>query len=94
MNEKVSSNELHILGGSEFLINIRYQQHHSWQGSIQRLDTGEVINFRSTLELMFLIESAIGQSEAPTIEKEERFRSWKKEKEVDDPPGHTGATGA
>lgn len=94
MNEKASSNELHILGGSEFLINIRYQQHHSWQGSIQRLDTGEAINFRSTLELLFLIESATGQLTAATGEKEERFRSWKIEKEVDDPPGQSGATGA
>jgi hypothetical protein len=86
--------KLHVLGGSQFLINIRYQQHNSWQGSIQRLDTGEVINFRSTLELLYLVESAVGQPTAPTMEKEERFRSWKKEKEVDEPPDHTGATGA
>jgi hypothetical protein len=86
--------KLHVLGGSQFLINIRYQQHNSWQGSIQRLNTGETINFRSTLELLFLIESATEQQTVTTGEKEERFRSWKIEKEVDDPPDHKGATGA
>jgi hypothetical protein len=94
MNTNQPSHELHTLGGSQFLINIRYQQHHSWQGSVQRLDTGETIHFRSILELLFLIESATGQPAVTTGEKEERFRSWQKQKEVDAPPDHKGATGA
>lgn len=55
---------------NQFLVNIRYQQHHSWQGNLQRLDTGETINFRSVLELMNLIQAALGKVEG------EGHRSW------------------
>ena len=68
--------------GAQLLLNIRYQQHHSWQGSVQRLDTGETINFRSALELMALIEDTIGRQHH---QEEDQFRSWrsgKKSKEV------------
>ena len=68
------------IGGSQFLLNIRYQQHNDWQGQIQRLDSGETINFRSTLELLTLIEAAL---ESRRKQEEERFRSWSLKREVD-----------
>ncbi|SMP56579.1 hypothetical protein [Anoxynatronum buryatiense] len=59
-----SEHQTHSMNtASQFLVDIRYQQHHSWQGSIQRLDTGEKINFRSALELITLIQAALGNVE-------------------------------
>ncbi|MEN1760223.1 hypothetical protein [Anoxynatronum sibiricum] len=58
---------------NQFLVNIRYQQHNSWQGNLQRLDTGEAISFRSVLELMKLIQAALGKVEG------EGHRSWAEE---------------
>lgn len=69
-------------GNSEFLLTIRYHQHNSWQGSVQRLDTGETINFRSALELIYLIEDVAGQ-QATTEDKIHQLRRWRKTREVD-----------
>ena len=67
---------------SQFFINIRDYQHNSWQGSVQRLDTGETLNFRSSLELLHLIEAVAGQQD--TLDNNtQRIRRWKSEKEVD-----------
>ena len=79
--------------GNQFLIDIRYHQHCSWQGSVKRLDTGETINFRSTLELINLIESVASQ-QAESGNETQRFRNWKNPKEVDQSPDHKGATGS
>ncbi len=66
---------------SQFYINVRYHQNNSWQGSIQRLDTGETINFRSTLELMAQMEAVIAQQSSDQHEGQ-RFRNWENKKEV------------
>lgn len=85
MNRKSSQQTTSNSGGSQFLINVRYQQHHSWQGSIQRLDTGETINFRSALELMTLMEAAVRQQGDRHLPETE-FRNWKtQKKEVKQP---------
>ena len=69
-------------GGMQFLVNIRYHQNHSWQGSIQRLDTAETINFRSELEMLNLMESAVSQQRQRSGE-ESALRRWEREaKEV------------
>ena len=69
-------------GGDQFLLDIRYQQHNSWQGTVQRLDTGETVGFRSVLELLGLIEAVVGKKgEAP--EDGQRLRGWKKERKVE-----------
>ena len=63
------------LGGSQFLVNIRYFQNSSWQGSIQRLDTGETISFRSGIELITLMESAISDQRKRSGD-ESTLRKW------------------
>ena len=79
-------------GGSQFYLDIRYHQNNSWQGSVQRLDTGETINFRSALELMTLIEAAASQQ---TIREEEnQLRNWKSSKEVGNSTLCNGTTGS
>ena len=81
MNNQKKKKSTTIADSSQFYINVRYQQNSSWQGSIQRLDTGESINFRSALELMALMEAVIAQQSSDQHEGQ-RFRSWKKTKEV------------
>ena len=65
----------------QVFVNIRYHQHSSWQGSIQRLDTGETISFRSALELLTLIETVVDQ-QAGSNDTKKRLRQWKMGREV------------
>ena len=44
---------------SNFLVSIQHTENHSWQGSIQWLDSGEKIHFRSELEMMMLMNQAV-----------------------------------
>ena len=78
MNSQWIKNQPGAQTAQPFMINIRYQQHHSWQGTLQRLDTGETISFRSVLELMHLIETALEKSDT------DRLGNWADEpKEVE-----------
>lgn len=45
--------------GASFLVQIHHAEHQSWQGSVQWLDTGEVLHFRSALELTLLMDQAV-----------------------------------
>ena len=69
-------------GDGQFLLDIRYHQNSSWQGSVQRLDNGEKINFRSALELMTLIQSVVAEK-ADKSSETQHLRTWEKTKEVD-----------
>ena len=42
-----------------FVIDIMDQQNASWQGSVKWINTGKQENFRSALELLRLIDSAL-----------------------------------
>ena len=46
-----------------FCLHIRYRRNASWQGTVIWLDEGESCNFRSVLELVTLINSAIESKE-------------------------------
>lgn len=46
------------MGGQNFLVTVYHQENQSWQGVIQWLETGEKIHFRSTLEMLHLIDNA------------------------------------
>jgi hypothetical protein len=73
MTDKLNqSKEMSELGGTNFLVSIYRQENHSWQGSIQWLDTGVVIHFRSELELMHLINDAVRKN----FEEGSSLRSW------------------
>lgn len=56
MNEKVYVTEYK---GQSFLIKIKSTQHHTWQGTVQWIEKNETIPFRSALELLRLLDSAI-----------------------------------
>ncbi len=93
MKSNKTAGQINTVGGGQFLLDIRYQQNNSWQGSVQRLDTGEKINFRSTLELLTLIETVVAQ-QADNGSEPQRFRTWKKTKEVDTIDHNKIATGS
>lgn len=44
--------------GCNFLVTIYYQEHYSYQGTIQWLESGKTINFRSEMEMINLIHEA------------------------------------
>lgn len=59
-------------GGVNFLITIHHQENHSWQGTIQWIDTNRKQHFRSELELMNLINEAVNKSQ----KEQQNFRTW------------------
>ncbi len=67
------------MGGANFLISIYHQENHSWQGTIQWLDTGKKVHFRSELELMVLIQSALQVNQG----EEKQLRNWEDDKKCD-----------
>lgn len=44
---------------STFLVHVMYRQNSSWQGKIEWVETGQKVNFRSSLELIKLLDQAI-----------------------------------
>lgn len=47
--------------GAKFLIRVQYRHNSSWQGHIVWLDTRRTIGFRSFLELVMLMQEAVGE---------------------------------
>lgn len=52
-----------------FLLNIYDRQNATWQGTISWVDKNEKQQFRSVLELIKLIESALDEAEGGSHEK-------------------------
>ena len=55
-----------------FVVHVMYRQHSTWQGSVTWAETGEKANFRSALELIKLMDSAVEATlgdESPLQEK-------------------------
>jgi len=51
-------NDVNISENS-FLVQIRYRQNSSWQGNVQWIETGKTQNFKSCMELIRLIDTAV-----------------------------------
>ena len=47
-----------------FLVRVLFRQNASWQGSVVWTDGGQEQSFRSAMELLFLIDSALGEKDA------------------------------
>ena len=47
-----------------FVVNILHKQNSTWQGSVTWLETNETQYFRSALELIMLIDSAVSPEES------------------------------
>lgn len=52
-----------------FLLNIYNRQNATWQGTVTWIDKNEKQQFRSALELIKLIESALDEAEGGSHEK-------------------------
>ncbi|MBE6036610.1 MAG: hypothetical protein E7223_03160 [Clostridiales bacterium] len=50
---------------STFHVKVLFRQHTSWQGSVQWLETGQEQSFRSVLELILLMDSALRREDDP-----------------------------
>lgn len=50
-----------------FLVHVRFRQNATWQGSIKWLNENKTQNFRSTLELLNLMEDALSEDGGPTV---------------------------
>ena len=58
---------------NSFLVKIKFRQNASWQGTVQWIESGKTQNFKSCLELIRLIDLAVGSSENPkNFETEEK----------------------
>lgn len=58
----MSANKKIDLGGQTFIIDIKNIQNSTWQGTILWTQTQQKVPFRSALELIRLLDSAIGTS--------------------------------
>ena len=47
-----------------FIVNIAHRQNATWQGTVTWVDKNQTQCFRSALELMFLIDSAVSAEDA------------------------------
>lgn len=52
------------MGGQMFIIDIKNVQNNTWQGTILWSQTQQKVPFRSALELIHLLDSAIGTNDS------------------------------
>ncbi len=52
-----------------FVIHVMYRQNATWQGSVLWAESGQTQNFRSALELIRLMDSAIEENTEPASQK-------------------------
>lgn len=51
-----------------FVVHVEYRQNSTWQGNVTWIEQGETKNFRSALELMIMMESALDQEEGKDLD--------------------------
>ena len=76
MNKK--NNPVSKSFGSNFLVTIYHQENYSWQGAVEWLDTGKKMHFRSELELINLINSAVSEQ----ANDSKPMRTWHDERVI------------
>ena len=62
MTRKLSDEEMLKNNGEQgtFIIRVEQRQHSSWQGRVTWVEEGKTENFRSALELLKMIDGALG----------------------------------
>jgi len=61
-------NTTQIRGNSEFLVRVLFRQNASWQGEIHWIDQDKKKYFKSVLELIMLMQSAMDEAGKPVAE--------------------------
>ena len=59
-----------------FVVRVQFRQNATWQGTIQWLEGGQTTAFRSTLELIRLMEQVVDQCDLPGSEVDEQDGEW------------------
>jgi hypothetical protein len=62
---------------ANFLIQVQYRHNSSWQGRIVWLDTKKTVVFRSFMELVMLMQEALGQTSCV-----DQLNAWEKREDV------------
>ena len=52
-----------LTNNTTFIVEVKSTQHKTWQGVVSWVEENKKENFRSALELIKLLDSAIGQEE-------------------------------
>ena len=61
------------MGGQSFVVDIKCKQNHTWQGNVTWVEQKKTLPFRSALELLKLMDSAM-EAMAPEEEKPEDWQ--------------------
>ncbi len=72
-NSRLNSRE----GTTDFLIKIMFRKNVNWQGEVHWLNNDKKRYFRSSLELLMLIQEAMEKGEIPRAEYE--IRTWEQD---------------
>ncbi len=74
-NKSISARESNVQESkdSTFVVKVKYNQNYSLQGSIQWLEKGKIVNFRSEMELISLLGEAVDNKE---------LRSWEDDSQI------------
>lgn len=68
-----------ITGGQTFVVDIKCRQNHTWQGMVKWVGQKKELPFRSALELIKLMDSAMEETEP---EKHEDILKWQDSSDV------------
>lgn len=60
-------------GDRTFIVKVKYHQNYSMQGSVQWIERGKIVNFRSLMELLSLLSESIDNKE---------IRSWEDDSSI------------
>lgn len=71
--------------GETFIVNVKCRQNHTWQGTVKWVEGQKEIPFRSALELIKLMDSAMELSEEELATEEQKEKS-KQEKNLEEEP--------
>lgn len=55
--------EKNTLPKATFLVRVSFCQNNTWQGNVTWLDNRQSQNFRSMMELLYLMDSALGHEQ-------------------------------
>lgn len=69
MSTAINGDQIIEKGGQTFIVNIRYTENNTWQGTICWTKTQQTIAFRSALEMIKLMDSALDTFKSVPQEK-------------------------
>lgn len=64
-------------GSTDFLVRVMFRKNTTWQGEVHWLGSDKKRSFRSSLELMLLMQEAMDEIETPRTNY--NFRTWEAE---------------